>query len=146
MLTITHEMLLDPRVVEYGTVRLASGAGKYELKNEILCLFGSDVHIHASAYEDYLTECIKKINEVSKISVREISNRLQTFLWSVMGDLEERTRDRLLAAKEIRRLHGLDRVDIGAEEQAKEIRDFLNETNKLSFQEKVRKSRGTFDD
>jgi len=143
-MNVSRNMLQDPRVIEYGTVRLASGAGKYELKAELEKLFGGDCDVNQWGYEEYLNICRAKIAEVSNISLREIANRLQVYLWSVVGDLEERTKNRLLATKQIRQLYGLDRIDKGSEETGKEIRDFLDATDGLSLQEKVRDSRGTF--
>ena len=143
-LKINKNMLEDPRVIEYGTIRLASGAGKYELKAELEKLFGGDCDVNQWGYEGYLTICTAKIAEVSDISLKHIANRLQTFLWSTIGDLEEGTKNKLLAVREMRRLYGLDRIDKGSEEQAKEIRDILDATDGLSLQKKVRDSRGTF--
>ena len=140
-------MLLDPRVVEYGATRLASGCKKYELKLELQSMFGNDAVINNQfEYEAYLTACFKKINEYCTISPKDIANRIQTFLWSVMGDLDESTRYKIAAAREMRKLFGLSRIEQGAEEQGKEIRDFLNRTDELSIQEKIRESRGTFRD
>jgi hypothetical protein len=124
---ITRELLLDPRVVEYGAVRIASGALKYELKDELRAMFSGKCDFHEDEYEEYLRACRKAIFEVSHSSVKEIGARLQVFFQSIMSDLEENTKNRIAAGRELRRLFGLNGIAQTLSEEV--VDDFLEQTN-----------------
>jgi len=124
---ITRECLLDPRVVEYGAIRIASGVLKYELKDELRAMFSSGCDFHEHEYEEYLRTCRKAIFDLSHGSVKEMGARLQIFFQSIMSDLNENTKNRVAAAKELRRLFGISGVSQILQEET--VNDFLEQTN-----------------
>ncbi len=132
---ITKEMLLDVRVVEHGVFRLASGARKFELKSELAKMFalakGEEVRIDQKLYEHYLRTCENALRQLAGITKEEMVSRLTVSLMDWMSDESATINHRAYVARELRELHGLDKVGRGDEETAKRVREFVTRTGKI---------------